>query len=393
MRRSSRINVAWWKARILEAPGLAIAAIFISVSAMMSVTCGYRFGEPSGNALVFAAVALGAEAFADLSIPLFWRRVGFLGRTLLIVFFAVCLGYKLEAAKRFAAENFGLRDAAIAKAAESYEIALARVEALRKTLTDNANVRPAPVLQAEIDGLLRDPRTEGCTGKTNGPVTTAICPKVDALRGELARAGTRDQAQADLVPALAEWRAAAPATGKAVQESAGPLQMALALAGITVAGWSALMATLVMALVEGGAIVVPMLIGFASGREMLVTEGARVALPAGGQKTTEDDPPGDRRRAEISGDIADLSAFLGDRSTRAPGERVQASTFYGDYKAWKTGRGETPVSVQRFGGVMMRELGIEKRKMGDGKNWYHGLRLNPPEQRKRASRTLRVVNG
>jgi hypothetical protein len=41
----------------------------------------------------------------------------------------------------------------------------------------------------------------------------------------------------------------------------------------------------------------------------------------------------------------------------------------------------------------MRELGIEKRKMGDGKNWYHGLRLNPPEQRKRASRTLRVVNG
>lgn len=392
MRRSNRINAAW-KTRLTQAPGMAMAGIFVGVSAMMSVTCGYRFGEPSGNALVFAAVALGVEAFADLAIPMFWRRVGLIGRALLITFFMVCLAYKLEAAKRFAAENFGMRDAALAKAAEGYEIALGRVEALRKILADNAAARAAPLIQAEIDGLLRTPKTEGCAGEINGPVTREICPKVDALRGEIARARTRDQAQADLIPALAEWRAASPASGAAGHDGSGPLQMALALAGVTVAGWSSLMATLFMALVEGGAIVVPMLIGFAAGRETVVTEGGSRTLPAASEKTTEDDPPGDRRSAAFEAEIADLNAFLGYCSDRAPGERVQASVFYGDYKAWKTARGETPVSVQRFGGVMTRELGLSKRKMGDGKNWYHGVRLKPPGERRMSSRKLRVVKG
>lgn len=393
MRRSSRINANWrqWKVRIAEAPAMAIAGIFIAVSGMMSVTCGYRFGEPSGNALVFAAVALGVEAFADLAIPLFWRRVSIIGRVLLVGFFAVCLAYKLEAAKRFASENFGMRDAAIAKAAEDYGIALARVEALRKVIADNAAARPPAVIQADIDGLLRTPKAEGCAGEINGPVTKEICPKVDALRGELAGAQTRDQAQADLIPALADWRAASPASGSAGHDSPGPLQAALALAGVTVAGWSSLMATLFMALVEGGAIVVPMLIGSAAGRETTVTEGGARDLPGQNEKATEADPPADRRNPALEAEIADLNAFLGYCSDRAPGERVQASVFYGDYKAWKTARGEAPVSVQRFGGMLTRELGLSKRKMGDGKNWYHGVRLKPPGERRMSSAKLRVV--
>jgi hypothetical protein len=146
MRRSSRLNRARWLTRLHETPAMAIAGVFIAVSGMMSVTFGYRLGEPSGNALIFAAVAIGIEGFADLSMPLFWRRLRWIGRLVLLGFFGLCLAYKLEAAKRFAAENLGKRDAAIATAAQDYEAARSKVEQLRKAITDNADARGAALI-------------------------------------------------------------------------------------------------------------------------------------------------------------------------------------------------------------------------------------------------------
>ena len=162
---------------------------------------------------------------------------------LLLALFAVSLGFKLEAAKRFSAEKLGARDAIVAKAAESYELARERVESLRKTVADNADARPASRIQSEIDELLRDPKTEGCpAGQAwNGAVTQKLCPRVDKLRAELARAKGRDQAQADLKGAIEDWRKATPVVAKAATESAGPVALLLALVGISVTSWSALM--------------------------------------------------------------------------------------------------------------------------------------------------------
>jgi hypothetical protein len=405
MRRPThRINARWWKDRALEAPAMVMAGIFIAGSGLMSVTFGYRLGEPSGFALIFAAVALGIEAFVDLSIPLFWRRIGIAGRTVMIAFFAVCLAYKLEAAKRFSGENFGQRDAAIAKAAEGYGIAFARVEGLRKTIADNADARAASIIQAEIDGLLRDPKTEGCAGKTNGPVTATVCPKVDALRGELARAKTRDQAQTDLAPALTEWRLAAPASASATQDSLGPLQLALAALGLAVASWSSLMATLVMVIVEGGAIIVPALIGMAGDRQRPTMQPAtqQPTAPIAGDVK---DVGGGNVDAAFTGlrpetlkrgqqDVEDVTLFLSECTDRRRGETVQASQFFAAYREWKTLRGESALSIQRFGTLIARHAGVEKQRKADGV-WYLGLTLRHPAHPRagKAVRNLQLVEG
>jgi hypothetical protein len=399
MRPSRRLNRAWWAARLQAAPAIAIAAVFIVVSGMMSITFGYRLGEPSGNALIFAAVALGIEGFADLSMPLFWRRLGLIGRTLLLAFFGLCLAYKLEAAKRFALENLGKRDAAIATAEQDYDAAVQKVERLRKTISDNVDARAPNLIQTEIEALLRDPRAQGCTGVINGSVTRDVCPKVDRLRGEIASAKSRDEAQADLTPALTTLRVVATKAGGS-QEGSGPVIAALTLAGLTVGSWSSFIATLLMAIVEAGAIVVPMLIGAAFGqsRRHSMAEGgpepspgrAAASIDVSGGSTTSPQslPSGLTERGRR--DFSDVASFLSACSDRADGERVQSAQLYIVYCEWKQRRSEQPVTVAQFGVVMTRHLGFGKLK-SDGKHWYLGLRLRHPSQGRREAKHLRAV--
>jgi hypothetical protein len=121
------------------------------------------------------------------------------------------------------------------------------------------------VIQAEIDELLLEPKAEGRpTGVVwNGAVTSKIGQKVARLRGELTRAEVRDKAQADLKPAITVGTKATPAASP-TPESTGPVAVVLAAPGIQVGSWSQLIARLIMAIVEGGAIIGPMLIGAAS---------------------------------------------------------------------------------------------------------------------------------
>jgi hypothetical protein len=397
MRRAGKLNRDWWQAKAMQAPAMAIAGIFIAVSGMMSVTFGYRMGEPSGNALVFAAFAIAVEGFADLAVPLFWRRLGLVGRALLIAFFAFCLAYKLEAAKKFADENLGKREAAVATATQGYDIAQANVERLRKVIADNADARSQALIQSEIDGLLLDKRAEGCTGAINGEVTAKVCPQVARLRGELARAKTRDDAQAALTPALAEWRAAAPAGKLAAADNIGPVVALLTLLGISVASWSGLIASLIMVICEAGAIVVPMLMGLAFGDERRPVPKGEAAEPAPGRKPADQQKPDGAAAASpslptglskrVRRDIADATAFLGAVSERATGERVQSTALYREYSQWKSGRGETP---EQFGVVLTRHLAMAKVK-SDGKNWYLGIRLRHPLQGRNGTKHLRAV--
>ena len=399
MRRPGRLNREWWTARLLQAPAMAIAGVFVAASGMMSVTFGYRLGEPSGNALIFAAVAIGVEGFADLSMPLFWRRLRWAGRLGLIAFFAVCLAYKLEAAKRFAAENLGKRDVAIATAAQDYDAALQTVERLRRAIADNADARAAGLIQTDIDALLRDPKAEGCTGAINGSVTKDVCPRVDRLRGEFVRAKARDAAQTDLTPALTELRKAAPAAG-GVQDGGGPVVALLALLGIRIASWSSFIASLVMAIVEAGAIVVPMLIGAAFGEGRRPAPSGAASEPARGKPASAPDmAAGDAARPQTlpagltdrtRRDVADLTAFRRESTETAPGQRVQSSTLYFIYSQWKQDRSEDAMTVAQFGVVLTRHLGLGKIK-SEGKNWYLDIRLRHPGQGRQGAKHLRAV--
>jgi hypothetical protein len=404
--RRGQMNRDWragWgrvKAKLAQAPGLAIASVFIGVSGLMSVTFGYRLGEPSDNALIFAAVALAIEGYADLAVPLFWHRLGVIGRVVLIAFFGLCLAYKLEAAKRFTAENLGKRDAAASAASESYSLAKENVERLRKIVANNAEVRAVAIIQAEIDELLRTPGADGCPAgaEWNGPVTKKVCPKVDRLRGEHARAEARDKAQADLTPAITALRTT-PAPAIAAQESTGPVAWALAALGVQVGGWSQLIASLIMAIVEGGAIILPMLIGAASraGARMVATgaaptpQAAQVAQPpaptAGANNPPASPaplPPGvtDRTRR----DILELRAFLLDQVEPSQGERVQSASLYLIYTTWKkdTSRrgfkpGEEPMTIVQFGKLLSLPIGLQKKKI-EGRQYYLNIRLRHPAQ-------------
>jgi hypothetical protein len=247
MRHVGRVNWRRVGGVLALLPLMAVGAILIGASGIMSVTFGYQLGEPSGTGLIVAAVAIAIEGWADLSIPLLWHRLRLLGRILMIGFFTLCLGYKLEASKKFAAENLGKRDAKLAGADLDYQLAHDKVEELRRAVNDNIDARTTRVIQSDIDVMLRDPKTEGCQpGKVNGNVTATVCPKVDKLRGELARAETRDKAQKDLTPAIAALRTlqpvSTPTAGK--QEGGGPVLWVLALFGI-VPAWSDVMSTLI----------------------------------------------------------------------------------------------------------------------------------------------------
>jgi hypothetical protein len=373
MRRGRTLSWERLRARAAAWPLAAIAALFIGVSGFMTVTFGYRLGEAAGLGLVFAAFAMAVEGFADLAMPLLWRRIGLAGRVLLVAFFALCLAYKLEAAKRFAAENLGLRDAAAATAAVDYEAARQRVESLRRAVAENAEARPAGVIQAEIDGLL----------------------------GELARAGVRDRAEAELAPAIAAWRGSAPAAATA-QDGVGPVGAALALAGVQIGSWSQLVALLVMIIVEAGAIVVPMLIGLAFGdgrrprpAEAAPAMAAPAKAPAAGADLREELLPKASPRGmtpKARRDTADLTVFLAERTERGADERVQSTTLYFVYSEWKQGRGEEPMTVNQFGTVLTHHLGLAKAK-SDGKIWYQNIRLRHPDQGRRTARHLRVAGG
>jgi hypothetical protein len=155
-----------------------------------------------------------------------------------------------------------------------------------------------------------------------------------------------------------------------------------------------------MALVEGGAIIVPMLIGAASGavrkpapavdisaQPAAATPPAPV-LTAGANVPPQVSPPGIPTR--LQKDAAELACFLSDSSERALGEKVQASKLFAVYFQWKIERGETPMKVQQFGKVLSIDLALSKGKIG-GKNWYLDLRLRHPAQGRKTGKHLQAV--
>ena len=160
------------------------------------------------------------------------------------------------------------------------------------------------------------------------------------------------------------------------------------------------MSTLFMTVVEAGAIIVPMLNGLARGERRKPVVSGEAPSPAAGQVTanlipaTGDSsthqpvPQGvtDRTRR----DIADVTAFLGDRSERVTGERVQSTAFYFLYCEWKQERSETAITVAQFGVVLTKHLGLSKIK-SDGKIWYLGVRLRHPAQGRQGAKHLRAV--
>jgi hypothetical protein len=70
----------------------------------------------------------------------------------------------------------------------------ARIERTVRQLDQLGVPRPAGVIEAETDTLLRSPGADGCR-VINGPVSNEVCSKVDKLPKELA--GSQSAAELD----------------------------------------------------------------------------------------------------------------------------------------------------------------------------------------------------
>ena len=81
-------------------------------------------------------------------------------------------------------------------------------------------------------------------------------------------------------------------------------------------------------------------------------------------------------------DILDLHNFLADQVDKARGERVQSASFYLVYCSWKQGKSEEAMSLQQFGKLLSKPVGLEKRKI-EGKQYYMNVRLRHPAQGRR----------
>src|SRR5262245_47005492 len=129
------------------------------------------------------------------------------------------------------------------------------------------------------------------------------------------------------------------------------------------ATWQTL-ASLFMIAIEGGAILVPMLVGAAARQVKTIVEPVEATLQSPGPMLGTPAPATgvtalpvalpsditDRTRQ----DILDAYNFLGDQVDEAAGERIQAATFYLVYSSWKQGRNEQPMALQQFGKLMSK---------------------------------------
>jgi hypothetical protein len=375
-----------------KAPLMAVAAALVAVSALFSLRFAESVGAPSGNAQIFMLMALAFEGYAAFALPVLWPRLAAIGRLVLLLFLALCLAYKITAADRFAAENFGKRESERERLAERYKEAEARVTLLRKRLAETADARPAALIEAEIAALLRDPRAENCEGVFNGEVTRRVCPKVDRLRAELARAQSFARTEEELAAAIAAYSQADPV--RAPSEAARSfVPWLLGLIGFPPIDFTALISKLTMLMVEAGSVAVPAMVGLARRREETGEPAPARRPPAPISLGPEEAPPqiSPRPLSESQHRLAaELIGFLGERTERAAGEKVQASALFAAYTAWAISRRREPMSIHQFGTALTQHLGLAKAKSG-GLNWYLNVRLKAPAARGASARHLQAV--
>ena len=173
--------------------GLAFFVSSATINAHQGLGKG---GDNDTLAIVFATVAVAASALLALTPSAFLIAAGHkrYGSALFSALAFVIAGLYSVTAALGAASGARFQASAVSedvngnreRLQRSYSDADAALARLPAT-------RPPSALQAEIDGLLRDPRTEGCAGGWNGKVTRTKCPLVDALRKELASAKKRSE--------------------------------------------------------------------------------------------------------------------------------------------------------------------------------------------------------
>lgn len=187
------------------------AFLLIAVSASQNITHGWELGyaRSAWHAAIFAAGSLGGaliQPFAFLAAFNAFRD-GERGRGCVALALGLaCVVYATVSSLGFAATAREAQSAERGSTVESHGLAKSRYQKAERELATLPLARPNAELQAMIDGVLSDPRAEGCTA-LNGTFTRTNCPKVVEWRAEQARGARRAELEAIVTAAEGEMTA------------------------------------------------------------------------------------------------------------------------------------------------------------------------------------------
>jgi hypothetical protein len=183
------------------AAGLLAAGGFALVSMAANLRFGISLANMPFDRALYATLSLAADLMKT-ALPLagmiLWRKRERIFAIVAVIFWIGAVAFSLSAAIGFAASTRGHTVASNEKLIESRKAWEAKIVRIEKRLDRLGTPRPADVIEAEIDGLLRTPGAESCDA-INGPVTREVCPEVDRLRREVAASKEAARLEVDLV--------------------------------------------------------------------------------------------------------------------------------------------------------------------------------------------------
>ncbi len=364
---------------IMLAAGFLAACLFVLVSMAANLKFGLSLATTPFDRILYGALSLAADLM-KVALPLvailLWQKQHQILAVIAALFCAGVICYSLAAAIGFAASTRGEATTTNKLAIDNRKAWEARIERTARQLDQLGAPRPAGVIEAEIDTLLRTPGADGCR-VINGPVSNEVCPKVDMLRKELAGSQSAAELDASLVADRRTLEAVPVAASIADPQSA-------TLSRLTALGETKIrdvLAILIALLVE---------IGSTLGLTFVVLAGRPVPAAPAQQTadtadTAEDARPAPEHPPLVRHQVVKLPETPADIITRwafcrldvLSTGRIQAEVAYLDFVAWCEADGIKTCSRQMFGrrfAEVISRMGGRKFKI-NGRAYYEGVAL------------------
>jgi hypothetical protein len=362
--------------KLMLAAGFLAAGLFVLVSVAANLKFGLSLAATPIDRIIYGALSLAADLM-KVALPLvaisLWRKQHRILAASAALFCDGVICYSLAAAIGFAASTRGEAITTNKLAIDNRSGWEARIERTARQLDQLGVPRPAGVIQAEIDALLRTPGADGCT-VINGPVTKEVCPKVDTLRRELAASQRAAELDASLVADRQSLETVPVAASVADPQSATLSR----LTSVTEAHIRDIIAMLIAALVE---------IGSALGLTFMVLASRPVLAspPPAAHKAGAPESIAQARQPARSQVLVTLPETPADMITRWAfskldvfgAGRIQAEVAYQDFIAWCQAEGLNACSRQMFGrrfAEVVKAMGGRKVKI-NGRAYYEGVVL------------------
>jgi hypothetical protein len=246
----------------------------------------------------------------------------------------------------------------------------AKIVRIEGSLDRLGSHRPATVVQADIESLLRAPGLDDCK-VINGPVTREVCPKVDQLKRELVASKEAARLEADLL-AGREVLSALPSLGIAADPQSTALDQ------LTGFGEDSVRNTV--------AVLIALLVEFGSGLGFALFVAASAAKPqSSGHRRPRRTAPASSRQPEQAKARLELPSPPVDLVTRWALARLdiistgmlQAEHAYNDFREWCSAQSVPILTPQMFGRRFTEvhaAMGGKKLKR-QGRAFYSGVSL------------------